>query len=117
MRRIKSFIHAFNGIKMAFKEEPNFRIHVVATIMVIAAGLYFQLSTEEWLAVIIVIGLVLLTELLNTAIENIADFISPERHEKIKTIKDISASAVLISAIVALMVGLLIFIPKILLIL
>lgn len=98
---------------MAFKEEPNFRIHVVATIMVIAAGLYFKLSTTEWLAIIIVIGLVLLTELLNTAIENIADFISPERHEKIKTIKDIAAAAVLISTIVALMVGLLIFVPKI----
>lgn len=102
---------------MAFKEEPNFRIHVVATIMVIAAGLYFKLSTTEWLAIIIVIGLVLLTELLNTAIENIADFISPERHEKIKMIKDIAAAAVLISAIVALVVGLVVFIPKILLIL
>ena len=98
---------------MAFKEEPNFRIHVVATIMVIAAGLYFKLSTTEWLAIVIVIGLVLLTELLNTAIENIADFISPERHEKIKTIKDIAAAAVLISAIVALVVGLLVFVPKV----
>lgn len=113
MRRIKSFIHAFNGLKMAFRKEPNFRIHAVTTIMVIAAGLYFKLSTTEWLAIIIVIGLVLVTELLNTAIENIADFISPERHEKIKTIKDIAAAAVLISAIVALVVGLLIFIPKI----
>lgn len=98
---------------MAFKEEPNFKIHVVATIMVIAAGLYFQLSTTEWLAIVSVIGLVLLTELVNTAIENIADFISPERHEKIKTIKDIAAAAVLISAIAALVVGMLIFIPKI----
>ena len=106
-------MHAFNGIKMAFKEEPNFRIHVVATIMVLAAGLYFKLSTTEWLAIVIVIGLVLLTELLNTAIENIADFISPERHEKIKTIKDIAAAAVLISAIVALVVGLLVFVPKV----
>lgn len=113
MRRIKSFIHALNGIKMAFKEESNFRIHVVATIVVIGAGLYFKLSTTEWLAIIIVIGLVLLTELLNTAIENIADFISPERHEKIKTIKDIAAAAVLISVIVALMAGLLIFVPKV----
>ncbi|MDT8413268.1 MAG: diacylglycerol kinase family protein [Vicingaceae bacterium] len=113
MRRIKSFIHAFNGIKMAFKEEANFRIHVVATIMVIAAGLYFKLSTTEWFAIIIVIGLVLVTELVNTAIENIANFISPERHEKIKTIKDIAAAAVLISAIVALVVGLVVFIPKI----
>ncbi len=102
---------------MAFKEEANFRIHVVATIIVIAAGLFFQLSITEWLTIIIAIGLVLLTELLNTTIENIADFISPERHEKIKTIKDIAAAAVLISAIVALVVGLLIFIPKILLIL
>lgn len=97
---------------MAFKEELNFRIHVVATIIVIAVGLYFKLSITEWLAIIIVIGLVLLTELLNTTIENIADFISPERHEKIKTIKDIAAAAVLISAIVALVVGLLVFVPK-----
>lgn len=117
MRRIKSFIHAFNGLKSAFKEEANFRIHAVATIVVVAAGLYFQLSITEWLAIIIVIGLVLVTELVNTAIENIADFISPEKHEKIKTIKDISAAAVLISTIVALVVGLLVFIPKISLIL
>ena len=64
-------MHAFNGIKMAFKEEPNFRIHVVATIMVIAAGLYFKLSTTEWLAIVIVIGLVLLTELLNLSLIHI----------------------------------------------
>lgn len=98
---------------MAFKEEPNFKIHFVATIVVVAAGLYFKLSTTEWLAIIIVIGLVLVTELLNTSIENIADFISPARHEKIKTIKDIAAAAVLISTIVALVVGLLVFAPKI----
>ncbi|MBC7653927.1 MAG: diacylglycerol kinase family protein, partial [Oligoflexus sp.] len=72
------------------------------------------ISAIEWLAVILVIGLVFITEIINTSIENIADFISPERHPKIKVIKDLAAAAVILSAIVSVIIGLLIFLPKLL---
>ena len=96
------------------KEEHNARIHLFATICVIIAGLFFNISMNEWIGVIFSIGLVFSLEIINSSIENIADFISPEKHEMIKKIKDLSASGVLISAITALIIGLIIFIPKIL---
>lgn len=96
------------------KEEHNARIHLFATVCVIIAGLFFNISMNEWIGVIFSIGLVFSLEIINSSIENIADFISPEKHEMIKKIKDLSASGVLISAITALIIGLIIFIPKIL---
>lgn len=95
------------------KEEHNARIHLFATICVIIAGVFFKISLNEWIAIIFSIGLVFSLEIINSSIENIADFISPEKHEMIKKIKDLSASGVLISAITALMIGLIIFAPKI----
>lgn len=113
MKRIKSFKYAFNGLRILIKEEHNARIHLFATICVIIAGLFYEISLIEWIAIIFSIGLVVSLEIINSSIENIADFISPERDEKIKKIKDLSASGVLISAITALIIGLIIFIPKI----
>lgn len=113
-KRLKSFKYAFNGLRILIKEEHNARIHLFATICVIIAGLFFNISMNEWIGVIFSIGLVFSLEIINSSIENIADFISPEKHEMIKKIKDLSASGVLISAITALIIGLIIFIPKIL---
>ncbi|MBN2893196.1 MAG: diacylglycerol kinase family protein [Bacteroidales bacterium] len=113
-KRLKSFKYAFNGLRILIKEEHNARIHLFAAICVIIAGLFFNISMNEWISVIFSIGLVFSLEIINSSIENIADFISPERHEMIKKIKDLSASGVLISAITALIIGLIIFIPKIL---
>lgn len=113
-KRLKSFKYAFNGLRILIKEEHNARIHLFATICVIIAGLFFNISMNEWIGVIFSIGLVFSLEIINSSIENIADFISPERHEMIKKIKDLSASGVLISSITALIIGLIIFIPKIL---
>jgi len=113
-KRLKSFKYAFNGLRILIKEEHNARIHLFATICVIIAGLFFNISMNEWIGVIFSIGLVFILEIINSSIENIADFISPEKHEMIKRIKDLSASGVLISAITALIIGLIIFIPKIL---
>jgi diacylglycerol kinase len=113
-KRLKSFKYAFNGLRILIKEEHNARIHLFATICVIIAGLFFNISMNEWIGVIFSIGLVFSLEIINSSIENIADFISPEKHEMIKRIKDLSASGVLISAITALIIGLIIFIPKIL---
>ncbi|RLD90557.1 MAG: diacylglycerol kinase [Bacteroidetes bacterium] len=113
LKRLKSFKHAFNGLRILIKEEHNARIHLFATICVVIAGLFLKISLNEWIAITFSIGLVISLEIMNSSIESMADFISPERHEKIKKIKDLSASGVLISAITALIIGLIIFIPKI----
>lgn len=112
-KRLHSFKYAFNGLRILIKEEHNARIHLFASICVIAAGLFFNLSTLEWVAICFAIGFVISLETVNSAIENIADFISPEKHEKIKKIKDLAAAAVLISALTTLVIGAVIFIPKI----
>ena len=112
-KRIKSFSYAFSGLKTALKEEHNARIHLVAAVFVVVFSLFFGINTYEWIAVVFAIGFVFAMELFNSAIENTADFISPEKHDTVKKIKDLSAAAVLVSAIAALIVGLLIFLPKI----
>ncbi len=111
-KRIKSFGFALNGLKILIKEEHNFRIHLAAVLVVLIAGIVFHISEFEWIAVVFAIGFVLALEIINTAIENIADFISPGESEKIKIIKDVTAAGVLVSAITALIIGLIIFLPK-----
>lgn len=111
--RLKSFCYAFNGLKILWKEEHNARIHLIIAFLVVIAGFIFRISVTEWLAVLLSIGFVLALEIFNSSIENLADFVSPEKHEKIKKIKDLSAAGVLIAAITAFVVGLIIFLPKI----
>lgn len=113
-KTMKSFGFAFNGLKILFRDEINSRIHLVATGLVITASVYFELSAYEWIAVVFSIGLVFTAEIINSAIENIADFLTTENNNKIKIIKDLSAAAVLISAVTALTTGLIVFLPKIL---
>ncbi len=111
-KRVKSFSYAFNGLKILFQEEHNARIHLVAAFCVLVVGFVFKISNMEWIAVIFAIGLVFVLETINSVIENLADFISPEKNESIKKVKDLSAAAVLIGAITAAVVGLIVFIPK-----
>ena len=111
--RLRSFRHAIKGIINTSKTEHNFRIHLVATALAILLGYYFEIASTEWLWLIAAIGLVLITETINTAIEKLVDLKSPEQNEKAGLIKDISAGAVLIAAATSLAIGLLIFIPKI----
>ncbi len=113
-KRIESFEFAFNGLKILIREEHNSWIHLFAVFCVIIAGVFFKISVSEWIYVVFAFGFVIAMEIVNSAIENIADFVSPERHEMIKKIKDLSAAAVLISAITAFIIGLIIFLPKIL---
>jgi len=113
-RRLKSFSYALNGLKILLKEEHNTRIHLVAAMVVVIVGFVLEVSTTEWIALVFAIAFVITTEILNSSIENIADFISPEKHEAIKKVKDLAAAGVLISAITALIVGMIIFLPKIL---
>lgn len=112
-KRLKSFTYAFSGLRMLFREEHNAWIHLFATVCVIVAGFVFHISPLEWVAVVFAIGLVIGGEAFNTAIEILADVVCPERDERIKKVKDLSAAAVLVSALAALTIGLIVFIPKI----
>ena len=112
-KRLQSFGYAFNGLKILLKEEHNARIHFIAAVCVIAASIIFKISLYEWGAIVFAIGFVFTMEILNTAVENISNFISSDVDIRIKKIKDLSAAATLISAIVALIIGIAIFLPKI----
>ena len=112
-KRIDSFKWAFNGFKIAFKGEVNLKIHLVAAAIVIALGFLFNIGRYEWLAVLVVIAMVLSAEIFNTAIEHLADFVSVERRPAIKKVKDLAAAAVLLHAIIAAIVGIIVFFPYI----
>lgn len=113
-KRIQSFRHAFRGVRTLFAATPNARIHAVAAVAAVALGFVLRISWGEWLAVVIVIGMVFAAEALNTAIETLADYACDKQiHPMIKAVKDLSAAAVLLAAIAALVVGLVVFLPKI----
>ena len=112
LKRLLSFKFAFEGIKLLFKEEHNSWLHILFTILAIALAIWLKISRLEWVLIVFCIGFVFVAEIINTAIENICDFISPERNSMIKRIKDLSAAAVLFSAVTSLIVGALIFLPK-----
>ncbi len=112
-KRLRSFKFAFNGIKLLIEKEHNAWIHCFAAVCVIIAGFVFGISKTEWIAVVFAIGTVLAAEAVNSSIEAIADLVSPGYNEAIKRTKDLAAGAVLILAIAAAIVGLIIFVPKI----
>lgn len=111
------FTFAWNGIKDVIRSERNFRIHLLAFLIVLCISFSLKLSTIEWSIILLVCALVLVTEIINSAIEILTDYLFTEKHKTAKSIKDISAGAVLVSAIFAIIIGLLIFIPKIFLLL
>jgi len=111
--RLKSFKHAFNGLWLMLKEEHNFRVHLFAAAIAIFCSWFFKINYYEWLIVLLLIGWVLCLEIVNSCVEQIMNFISTEKSPSIKKIKDLAAAAVLISAITALVIGLIIFVPKI----
>ena len=108
--RGKSFSHAINGIFELVKQEPNAKLHAVATVGVIAAGVIRHISTWQWVAIFFAIALVWITEALNTCIEKLCDFSCENKWDPaIKIIKDIAAAAVLIAAIVSVGIGVIVF--------
>ncbi|MBV8388437.1 MAG: diacylglycerol kinase family protein [Mucilaginibacter sp.] len=111
---LRGFVYAFNGIWHAAATQLNFRVHLVCALIAVFAGYAFQISSSEWLWVIFCIGMVLVAELFNTAIEFLTDLVSPEYNKKAGLVKDMAAGAVLITAIAALIIGLVIFVPKLL---
>ena len=112
-KRLASFKHAFSGLRSLIKHEHNSRLHLIAALLVIGMGLILGVSRTEWMILVIIIAIVFITEILNSAIESLADYVSPEYSSIIKRVKDYCAAAVLISAITSVIVGLIIFLPKI----
>jgi diacylglycerol kinase (ATP) len=112
--RGSSFRYASEGIRSFFRSEPNAWIHLLATIVAFVLMLFLPMNSMEIISIVIVTGMVWCAELFNTAIEKLADQVTTERHPSIKYIKDVAAGAVLVTAISALVTGLVIFIPKIL---
>ena len=114
MLRMKSFTHAWSGIKTMLVTEHNSRIHLAFTISVLVLGFLFHISRLEFLLLFIVVSMVWIAELFNTCIEKVLDFLTVQKHPEIKRIKDMAAGAVMLASLSALIVGALIFIPKIL---
>lgn len=111
---LRSFGYAFSGLSEMVKSEQNVRLHLLVTICVIIAGFLLKITLIEWCLVLICISLVWVVEAFNTAIERLTDHIFKERHQTARMVKDISAGAVLVCAIIAAVCGVIIFLPKLL---
>lgn len=112
-KRIVSFKYALNGLRILFSEEHNARIHAAITIFVVTMGILFSISSVEWMILCILTGMVFSLEIINSAIENLCDYISPEWNNMIKKIKDLMAAAVFITTVISVVCGTIIFLPKI----
>lgn len=112
---MRSFGYAFKGIAYATTSQLNFRIHLFATAIALLLGWFLQINAGEWQWLMLCITIVLITEIFNTMIETLVDLVSPGYNEKAGKIKDMAAGAVVIAAAFALITGIVIFLPKILL--
>lgn len=111
----KGFIYAWQGVRYAFSTQINFKFHTFSAIVIIALGCFFNLSLIEWLWISAAIVLVVVAELFNTALEVLVDLVSPEYNKKAGLVKDVSSAAVLLTAVLSAIIGICIFLPKILL--
>ncbi|MDL0436560.1 MULTISPECIES: diacylglycerol kinase family protein [unclassified Niallia] len=111
--QLSSFRLAFIGIISAVKKERNLRIHLCFTALVILLGFVFHISVQNWMFLSIAIGLVICMELMNTALERVVDLVTEKYHPLAKQAKDIAAGAVLFAAIIALIIGMFVFVPEI----
>ena len=111
--RVKSFGYALKGLRFFLVHEHNARIHLFATALVTGLGFVVHLTSAEWILLLLTIASVWVTEVINTAIEQLCNAVSPEKHPKIGLVKDLAAGAVLITACIAVIIGLIIFLPKI----
>ncbi|MDT8417492.1 MAG: diacylglycerol kinase family protein [Lutibacter sp.] len=112
LNRLKSVKYAANGFWILITSEPSIIAQVCIGIIMTIIGFLMHLSATEWLFQIMAIGLILVAESLNTAIEKLADFIHPDYHKQIGRIKDVSAGASFFAAIIAVIIGLIIYVPK-----
>ena len=109
-----SFSYAFSGIRLALKNEPNIRVHFVVAILVAVVAYFLKFTHVEWIVLAFTIAFVLILELINTTLEEIVDMVSPGTRPQARVAKDVSAAAVLISALLAVVIGAFLFLPKIL---
>lgn len=112
-RLFKSFHYAFKGLIKAFKEEQNLRVQTLAGLIVLLLAWHFKVSHIEWCLLIFTIGLVILMEIVNSAVERVTDVLKPRINGYVKEIKDIMAAAVMLAALLAVIVGIIIFWPYI----
>ncbi|KKR34713.1 MAG: Diacylglycerol kinase [Candidatus Magasanikbacteria bacterium GW2011_GWA2_40_10] len=110
-RLLKSFVDAIHGLRHVFKSEQNFRIQALIGLLVLLAAFYFPLRSWEVILLILLVLLVLLVEILNTVFEYFSDLLKPRLHHYVRVIKDVMAGAVLLTSLVALIVGTIIFYP------
>jgi diacylglycerol kinase len=110
--RLMSFRYAINGLKLLFKTEHNARIHLVVSLLAVTLGVLLDISSVEWGLVFIVIGLVFIAELFNSAIEFLADFVSPGYALLVGKAKDLAAAGVLLASVLAVAIGIVVFLPK-----
>lgn len=113
-KRLGSFRFALNGLRFFLRHEHNAWIHLVATFFVLILGFVLSLNRFEWLFILFVTSLVWITEIINTAVEQLCDTLSPEENPRIGLVKDLAAGAVFVSAVFAVITALIIFLPKIL---
>lgn len=113
MRVIKSFGWALNGLKDCILHEKNFRIQYSTALLMVIAGIFFSISATEWVIILLCFAVVLGFEIINSAIEKLCDLVQPDFNLVIKKVKDMSASAVLLSAIISFIIGCIIFLPKV----
>lgn len=109
----QKFLSAFRGMYVVFKTTKHLFVHITAALLAIIFGFYFHISKIEWITLVFAIGLVFVSEAFNTAIEIDIDLTSPEYHPYARDTKDVAAAAVLLSVFVAIIIGLIIFLPKI----
>jgi diacylglycerol kinase (ATP) len=109
--RMASFKYALRGMLLIMKKEHNIWIQLILSAIAIVLGFIFHISKTDWLLVILCIGLVLSAEIINTAVEELIDLISPQKNDRVGIIKDIAAGAVLVAAIAAFIIGILVFLP------
>lgn len=113
----KTFGNALNGLSLFFRKERNGKIQAAVTVIILITGFLFNISAIEWILVLICICLVLALEIMNSALEHLCNLVHKEYHPSIKIIKDIAAGAVLFASIISVIIALIIFLPKILVLL
>jgi undecaprenol kinase/diacylglycerol kinase (ATP) len=113
----KAFIHAFEGLFHFIRNDRNGKIHFIISLLVCIAGIILHLSTAEWMIILLCMAIVLGFEMCNHALEKLCDAVHPDHHPLVKIAKDVAAAAVLWSAIIAVIIGLILFVPKILMLL
>jgi len=112
----KAFINAYSGLKYVFITQRNAKIHFLISLLVFLCGLFFRIESVQWIALVIVVGLVWAAECMNTGVEKLTDLASPEYHILARVAKDCAAAAVLMASITAIIVGLIIFIPRVIIV-